>query len=222
MTNFLCLSHTCQLVIKDGIGADIGILLIIKKVHEIAYSACKLNAFFGPVITSQVCCSWKTLFDCIQSICKLDRRQLNMFLAENGYESPFLSDIDFEKMHEYVDIMKGFNEVIEKNENQKEPTLSLVVTCISLLYKHLVIERKTIKHLKSLLDALIDSLTKRFIGIFIELNLIKKNRNNSYDCVSKHLTQIFTVSVKFNKKHVKSSKTLSRRTHFWMRKTILQ
>ena len=205
MVRVSCFNHTINLVIKDGIETSTDLSAIMKKVtaitsasHQSLFFAEKLNETFKLSIPKPVITRWNTHFTCFQRISKLDRDKLNNILIECGYSNLCLSVINTEKIIEFVDIMQGFNEASIKNQAQNKPNLSLVTTCVALLHKHLNVYRSTVKHLKKLIDVLLNSLTQRFFGIFMNLNICDKTRiNPKYVCILMYILSIINLNFYF-------------------------
>jgi hypothetical protein len=186
MQRIACFAHTLQLVIKDGLETtERGFVKKIQDItsasHQCSSFAEKLDAEFKLSIPSIGITRWNSHFDNVRRLNRLNKDKLNQILGECHYISLKLTNIDKEKLIDYIKIFQRFSEASIKSQAENVPTLSLVATSVVLLREHLNHVKKDIKHFKAFIGKLNEKLVDRFAGIFIQLDIVPvANFNKKY------------------------------------------
>ena len=138
----------------------------------------KFEASFGENVSIPAANTtrWNSTVLNLKAILSLDHTKL-ADISESKWEHLKFSPREWGQLTELVEVLQPFLEATDLLQGDKAVTISLVAPTVLSLYTGLqkMEERGRVRHCKSLVQALKNSLSHRFRGIFISVRYIKSN-----------------------------------------------
>ena len=118
-------------------------------------------------IPALVCTRRKSMFKQIASVTALDHSKLSTVCSNANCMELDFSPREWLQLEEFVELLHPFYEATMLTQGEDAPTISLVLPTVLSLKKHLIefIKKKS-KHLKFMVEQILQSLTTRFSEIF--------------------------------------------------------
>lgn len=192
-----CGIHTLQLVVTDGLKDVKFLTAILSKTCKLASLIHTSGAFsddyfasFKTTIPSTTNTRWNSVYIQLEAVSRLDSSKLHNFLMQKKQQSCMLTARELAILAEVVTVLEPAYTATMIME-EEAALVSLVAPTVTALHKKWLImsDADYIVYCRSLARALLDSLQKRFTGLFDNLKplpLENKTRPNekpkTYPC----------------------------------------
>ncbi|XP_038823451.1 uncharacterized protein LOC120023496 [Salvelinus namaycush] len=177
-----CFAHTLQLVVGDGLKETKVMtpsLSKLSKISSLLHTNTTLKEVFEAEfgergIPAAVNTRWNSTLRQVKAVIQCDHRKLSHVLEKAGHKELLFTVQEWNKLKELVDILKPFGEATDMTQGEKIVTISSVVPSVLSLNHHLEQRKPQVHFLSGLVRSLQASLNKRFLGIFINVKMARK------------------------------------------------
>ena len=177
-----CFAHTLQLVVGDGIKDTRCVrkgMSKVSKISSLLHTSTRFKDGFEEAFGEEVgipaanATRWNSTLRQVSAVLALDNNKMSELLDSLEHDSVKLSSREVGGLNELVKILDPFLQVTDETQAEKSVTISYVVPSVLRLHKHLSSMRGTSKYCQPIIDALIESLKKRFSGIFARVKMTR-------------------------------------------------
>eukprot|EP00063_Salmo_salar_P091248 XP_014066083.1 PREDICTED: uncharacterized protein LOC106610928 [Salmo salar] len=173
------LAHTLQLVVGDGLKETkvMTPLSKLSKISSLLHTSTTFKEVFEAEfgergIPAAVNTIWNSTLRQVKAVIQCDHEKLSYVLEKAGHQELFTVR-EWNKLKELVDILKPFGEATDITQGEKIVTISSVVPSVLSLNRHLEQRKPQVHFLSGLVRSLQVSLNKRFLGIFINVKMVR-------------------------------------------------
>ncbi|KAI7808688.1 hypothetical protein IRJ41_011592 [Triplophysa rosa] len=173
-----CFAHTLQLVVKETKMACPS-LSKLSKLSSLLHTSTTFKDVFDSEFGEQkgipaaVNTRWNSTLRQVKAVPQCDLLKLCAVLQKAGHKELSFTPREWNLLKELVDILKPFGEATDLTQGEKVVTISAVVPSVWSLNHHLEKLKPQIRFLSSMVRSLQASLSKRFLGIFINVKMAR-------------------------------------------------
>ena len=178
-----CFAHTLQLVVGDGLKETKVVCPTLSKLSKLS-SLLHTSTTFKDVFDSEfgeqkgipaaVNTRWNSTLKQVRAVLQCDHLKLCAVLEKAGHKELLFTPREWNLLKELVDILKPFGEATDLTQGEKVVTISAVVPSVLSLNHHLEKLKPQVRFLSGLVRSLQASLNRRFLGIFINVKMARK------------------------------------------------
>ncbi|XP_017275587.1 sialate O-acetylesterase isoform X2 [Kryptolebias marmoratus] len=177
-----CFAHTLQLVVRDGLTETkvaSPALSKLSKLSSLLHTSTTLKDVFETEfgerksIPASVITRWNSTVRQVKAVLQCEHLKLCAVLEKAGHKKLLFTIREWNLLKEMVDILKPFEEATDLTQGEKIVTISAVFPSVLSLNHHLEKLKPQVRFLNGLVSSLQASLNKRFLGIFISVQMAR-------------------------------------------------